>query len=66
MIELLNEFILLVFGYSLVLSTDYVPEVELQYQYGWYGVRMVSIVMLCDLIYMIVATLHDAFFTKKH
>jgi len=30
-IELINELILLIFGYALVLCTDYVPTVELQY-----------------------------------
>mmetsp|Transcript_99811 Transcript_99811/g.137313 ORF Transcript_99811/g.137313 Transcript_99811/m.137313 type:complete len:331 (-) Transcript_99811:1281-2273(-) len=65
-IEFVNETILLIFGYLLILSTDYVPIPELQYEFGWFGARFIGFVILIDLIYMVLSSLIEGFFTKKH
>jgi len=63
--EVGHEFILLVFGYFLVFTTDFVPIIPVQYGYGWVSIYLIGFVMVCDLAYMMGNTVVTAAANKK-
>jgi len=65
-LELFNELVLLIFGYFLILTTDYVPDVNIQYDWGWFAVYMIVFTVLFNMLCMICATVYEGFFIKRH
>jgi len=65
-LEVMNETILLFFGYFMIFTTDFIPMVNIQYYYGWVLVYQIGLVMFIDYSYMFANTCYVAFVVKKH
>jgi len=65
-VEIFNEVTTLVFGYFMIFTTDFVPEVTTQYHYGWIVSQIIMTVMILNLVYMIFSVVYEGFYQKRH
>lgn len=65
-VEIFNEVTTLVFGYFMIFTTDFVPEVSTQYHYGWIISQIIMTVMILNLVYMIFSVVYEGFYQKRH